>query len=90
LAPGTQIGEMAQWIQVLAVQRKAFRVKLEQRQGLMIPSEDPDRKRLGQAFPSQAAREREAIIQPPKPDIRPAAKILEAALERDVTPEAAS
>jgi hypothetical protein len=81
---------MAQWIQVLAVQCKAFLEKLEQRQGLMIPSEDPDRERLGQAFPPQAAREREAILQPPKPDIRPAAKILEAARKRDATPKAAS
>ncbi len=32
----------------------------------------------------------QAILQPPKPDIRPAAKILEAARERDATPEAAS
>ncbi len=90
LALGTQIGEMAQRIQVLAAQRKAFREKLEQRQGLMIPREDPDCECLGQAFPPQAAREREAILRPPKPDIRPAAKILEAARERDATPEAAS
>ena len=89
LAPGQDIGQMARWIQDLAAQRKAFREKLEERKGLMIPSEDPGREDLGEAFPEQAAPGREAILQPPKPQIRPSAKILEAARQRDASHEAA-
>ena len=88
LAPGKDIGQMAQWIQELAAQRKALREKLDERKGLMIPSEDPDREDLGEAFPDQAAPSREAILQPPKPQIRPSAKILEAARQRDASHEA--
>jgi hypothetical protein len=89
LAPGQDIGQMAQWIQELAAQRKAFREKLEERKGLRIPSEDPSREDLAEAFPDQPAAGREAILQPPKPQIRPSAKILEAARQRDATREAA-
>jgi hypothetical protein len=89
LNAGQDIGQMARWIQDLAAQRKAFREKLEERKGLMIPSEDPSRGDLGEAFPDQAAASREAILQPPKPQIRPSAKILEAARQRDVSHEAA-
>ena len=88
LVPGKDIGQMAQWIQELADQRKAFRKKLEERKGLMIPSEDPDREDLGEAFPAQAAPGRDAILQPPKPQIRPSARILEAARQRDASHEA--
>ena len=76
LGSGRQIGKIAQWIHELATQRKAFREKHEQCQGLMIPSENPVRENLGQAFPRQTAFQREAILQPPKPEIRPSAKIL--------------
>ena len=37
-----QIGEMAAWIRDLAVQHRAFREKVDQRQGLKVPSQDPD------------------------------------------------
>jgi hypothetical protein len=89
LAPGQDIGQMAQWIQDLAAQRKAFREKLEQRQGLMIPSEEPGREDIGEAFPAQVAAGRDAILQPPKPQIRASANVLEAARQRDASHEAA-
>jgi hypothetical protein len=90
LDAGKNIGQLAQWIQDLAAQRKAFREKLDERKGLMIPSEDPDREDLGEAFLDQAAPSREAILQPPKPEIRPSAMVLEAAQQRDASHEAAS
>jgi len=90
LASGGQIGEMAQWIQDLAVQRKAFREKIQRRQALMIPSEEPDRENLGPTFPPQTMPGRDAILQPPRPRIVPSAKILQAAQEPDAGPEAAS
>jgi hypothetical protein len=88
LAPDKKIGEMAARIRDLAVQREAFREKIEERQGLMVPSEDPDWGDLGEAFPAwQAARD--AILQPPKLQITSSARILQLALERDTEPEAA-
>ncbi len=89
LAPDKKIGEMGLWISDLAAERKAFREKIEERQGLMIPSEDPDWDELGEAFPPRAAAERDAILQPPQPQITPSARILELARERDTAREAA-
>ena len=89
LTPDQQIGEMAAWIRDLASQRQAFREKFEEYQGLMVPSEDPDWGDLGEAFPAWQAPGRDAILQPPKPQITPAAKILQLAHEHDTEPEAA-
>ena len=89
LAPDRKIGEMAAWIRDLAAQRQAFREKIEERQGLMVPSEDPDWGDLGEAFPAWQAPGRDAILQPPKPQITPSARILQLAQERDTEPEAA-
>jgi hypothetical protein len=89
LAPDRKIGEMATWIRDLAAQRQAFREKIEERQGLMVPSEDPDWGDLGEAFPAWQAPSRDTILQPPKPQISPTARILQLAQERDTEPEAA-
>ena len=80
---------MAAWIRDLAAQRQAFREKIEERQGLMVPSEDPDWGDLGEAFPAWQAPSRDAILQPPKPQITPSAKILQLVAGRDTEPEAA-
>ena len=89
LAPDRKIGEMADWIRDLAAQRQAFREKIEERQGLMVPSEDPDWGDLGEASPAWQAPGRDAILQPPKPQITPSARILQLAQQRDTEPEAA-
>ncbi len=89
LAPYPKIGEMASWIRDLAAQRQAFREKIEERQGLMVPSEDPDWGDLGEALPAWQAPGRDAILQPPKPQIIPSAKILQLAAGHDTEPEAA-
>ena len=54
----------------------------------MVPSEDPDYGDLGQAFPSWAGPGKDAILQPPKPEMRPSARVLERALDRDADREA--
>jgi hypothetical protein len=84
-----KIAEMAAWIRDLAAQRQAFREKMEEFHGLMVPSEDPDWDDLGEAFPSWTPPGRDAILQPPKPQITPAARILQLAAERDTSHEAA-
>ena len=84
-----KIAEMAAWIRDLTAQRQAFREKMEEFHGLMVPSEDPDWDDLGPAFPGWNPPGRDAILQPPKPQIIPSAKILQLAAERDTSPEAA-
>jgi hypothetical protein len=78
-APDKNISEMSAWVTALAAQRQAFREKLDERQALKEPNQDPDFEDLGPAFPAWNPPEREALLQPPKPDITPSAKILELA-----------
>jgi hypothetical protein len=89
LTPDKEIAEMAAWVRDLAAERQGFREKLEELQGLRVPSEDPDWDDLGPAFPGWNPPGRDAILQPPKPQITPSARILQLAAERDTSPEAA-
>jgi hypothetical protein len=89
LTPDKKIDEMAAWVRDLAAERQTFREKLEDLQGLRVPSEDPDWDDLGPAFPAWNPPGRDAILQPPKPQITPAARILQLAAEHDTSPEAA-
>jgi hypothetical protein len=54
----------------------------------MIPAEDPDLEDLGPAFPAWASPDRDAILQPPKPEIPAAGRILEHVTGRDLDLEA--
>jgi AAA domain/TrwC relaxase len=89
LAPDEKIGEMAAWVSSLAAQRQAFRENIEERQALKVPAEDPDWEDLGHAFPALNPPGKDAILQPPKPEIQPTAKILELAREPEADREAA-
>jgi hypothetical protein len=89
LAPDQKIGEMDQWVTDLAARRQAFADMLEERQALKVPSEDPDFEDLGHAFPIWNPPEKDAILQPPKPHITPAARILEMAAQAETGFEAA-
>jgi conjugative relaxase-like TrwC/TraI family protein len=82
-------GEMGRWITDLAAAHRTFAERLADRQSLTIPAEDPRYGDLGQAFPSWPRRGRDAILQPPKPEIRPSALVLERAADRDIDWEAA-
>jgi len=66
--------EPAEWVARLAEQRRAFQEKLEERQNVMVPDEDPDYDFIGQAWPWQQ-RDPDAILQPPKPELRPCAGV---------------
>jgi hypothetical protein len=55
----------------------------------MIPAEDPGFEALAPAFPGRAAAERDAILQPPKPQIEPSERIVELIAGRDAGMEAA-
>jgi hypothetical protein len=89
MSSGQKIGKTAAWIHDLTAQRQAFREKIEERQGLMVPSEDLEWGDLGKPFPTWQAPGRDAILQPPKPHITPSVRILQLTQERDAEPEAA-
>jgi hypothetical protein len=80
---------MAGRIRDRAAQRHAFREKIAQRRRLEVPREDPGWGDSGEAFPAWSQPRRDAILQPPKPQITPSVKILQLAAERDPEPEAA-
>jgi hypothetical protein len=88
LTPDKNIGEMAGWVRDLAAQRQAFRDKLQERQALKVPNQDPDFEDLGPAFPAWNPPEKDAILQPPKPQIQPSAKIVELTREAEAGWEA--
>jgi hypothetical protein len=73
----------------LAARHREFADRLASRQSQMIPAEDPDYEPLGPAFPAWTDPCRDAILQPPKPQIGPSARILERITDRDPAMEAA-
>ena len=89
LTAGQQIREMSQWIKDLTAERRTFAGRLAERESQTIPAEDPDYGDLGQAFPTWASLDKDAILQPPKPQIRPSTRILERASGHSAHPEAA-
>jgi hypothetical protein len=89
LTAGQPIPQMGQWIKDLAVGHHPFADTLAERQSLRVPSEDPDYGELGQAFPTWPGPARDAIMQPPKPEIRPSPQVLQRAADRDADREAA-
>jgi len=89
LTAGQPIGKMGQWIKDLAAAHRTFAERLANLQSLVIPSEDADYGDLGQAFPPWPRPGRDAILQPPKPEIRPSLQVLERATDRDADWEAA-
>jgi hypothetical protein len=74
------------WLAGLDEQRRIFRQELEARQNVMVPAEDPDWEDQGPAWTVWQAQ-RDAILQPPKPPIRAAKGVLQAAHQRDTQPE---
>jgi hypothetical protein len=63
--------------------RAAFRERLQERQGVMVPAEDPDLEPLGEAWPGLHGRQRDAVLQPPKPDLRPSPQVTERLPDRE-------
>lgn len=94
-APATHTGrdgtlpQTGAWIRDLAAQHHAFRETLNRRQHLMMPGDDLNWAAPGATLPSWWAPHRDAILQPPKPEITPSATILQLAAGHDIEPEAA-
>ena len=89
LTAGQPVPEMGKWVKDLAASHRAFAQTLAERQSLMVPSEDPGYGDLGQAFPPWPGPAKGAILQPPKPEIRPSPEVLQRAADRDADREAA-
>jgi hypothetical protein len=70
-----EVREIANWNR----QRQA---DLDERASQAVPDEDPDYEDIAPAWTRIASRDREAILQPPPPQIRPADRVLELARER--------
>ena len=81
LVPGGTEHETPAWVTELAERNRAAMEKLEERRGLRVPNEDHEWEDEGEAWPDAVRLERDAIIQPPKPEIRPAAEVAERARE---------
>ena len=81
LAPSETEHETPAWVAELAERNRAAMEKLEERRGLRVPNEDHEWEDEGEAWPDAIRLERDAIIQPPKPEIRPAAEVAERARE---------
>jgi hypothetical protein len=64
--------------------------KIDDLQDTRVPSDDHEDADLGRAWDVLARRERDAIVQPPKPDVVPAREILHRAQERTADHEAES
>ena len=86
---GERPGEMPGWIKDLASAHRTFAATLADRHSLMIPSQDPDRGDLGPAFPPWPGPGKDAILQPPKPEITPSPQVRQRAADRDADREAA-
>jgi hypothetical protein len=70
-------------IEDLAVRHREFAAKLAERRSKVIHAEDPDYGDLGPAFPAWTATNKDAILQPPKPQIVPLERILELTADHD-------
>ena len=89
LTAGQPPAEMAPWVKDLAAAHRTFAAALADRQSLMIPSQNPDYDDLGPAFPPWPGPGKDAILQPPKPEMTPSPQVLERAAGRDADREAA-
>ena len=89
MTAGEKTAEMGQWIKDLAAGRRTFADQLADRQSQSISSEDPDYGDLGQAFPPWRRPAREAILQPPMPEIPPSRETRQCVIDRDADWEAA-
>jgi hypothetical protein len=70
-------------IRDLAMQHEQFRAQIDEHPPLIAPGEDH-----GTAFRARKTPGQDAILQPPKPEITPSARILQLAAEHDIEPEA--
>jgi conjugative relaxase-like TrwC/TraI family protein len=87
--PTDDIAKTSRLIEDLAARHREFAGKLAERQSMMIPAEDPGFQDITPAFLAWPASGKDAILQPPKPQIQPSERVLEQTVGRDRDREAA-
>ena len=99
LTPGQQ--ELPAQIDEIREYNRQRQREIDERKSQRIPAEDHEEADLGEAWTTVTTHQREAILQPPKPPIRPADAVMEAERQRrhpepargrepDMEPEAGS
>jgi len=84
LTPGQPILPMSEWITQLSATRSAFAQRIAENHGVhRDPSADLGPRTLGGASPAWGEAETSALLQPPKPQIPPARRVLERAVEME-------
>ena len=81
LTPDGEAYQTPDWIKTLAAERRAVRVRLAERDNTHVPDRHPDSSRDTLAWPANAGWNRGAILQPPKPQIRPAPGVAQRAAQ---------
>jgi len=81
--------ETAQQATDLAARHRAFAAKLAERQRQPPSPEGPDFSELAPLLPAGAEPGRDAILQPPKPQIQPSEQIMKRITDRGLDLEAA-
>jgi hypothetical protein len=71
--------ELSTQLTEVAAYNRDRQEQIDERHSIRVPSEDPDAIDLGCGWNALAGRERDAILQPPKAPIRPAAEVLQRA-----------
>ena len=79
--PGVESYQTPGWITQLAAERRKVRERLDERRAVRVPSQDPGYEDEGEAWPAWTEGNHEAILQPPKPEMRPAQAVLQRAAE---------
>ena len=85
--PDEKLTERVTRIRDLAAQRQASRAEMDEHPGRIVPGEDPVWGEFGDAFPDSRASGPNAILQPPRPEIIPSARLLQLAAEHDTEPD---
>jgi hypothetical protein len=80
--------EPPEWVSRLADARKSLQEKLDERKAVRVPADDHEMQDEGEAWPALRPRERDAILQPPPPEIPASPRVIEGARERDAGREA--
>jgi hypothetical protein len=81
VAVGAEAYETPEWITRLAAERRGVLEHLDERKAVLVPSENPDYEYDGEAWPAWRQPDRNAILQPPQPEMRPAPEFAERVVE---------
>jgi hypothetical protein len=83
---GAMTYEAPEWISRLAEERRAVTEHIDERKTILVTSEDSDYKSEAHAWPGWIERDRDAILQPPKPEMRPSQAVLQRRAELQAEP----